>query len=102
LQHGIALVVLRWAQWRETIGANEEGTMNQNLNQIAKPDCAGCGCVDDGRCLCPAPMNFDDFCDVCAALLHDDEKGERWGHEHLCDGCAADIRAANPGLGPND
>lgn len=48
------------------------------------------------------PMNFADFCDICAATLHDDERGGRWGHENLCDGCAGEIAEANPGLGPND
>jgi hypothetical protein len=73
--HGIAPSAIR----RDDRGEEKEDAMNQN----------------------PEMMNFDDYCDCCAATLHDDEKVERWGGR-LCDDCAADTAAANPGLGPND
>lgn len=43
-----------------------------------------------------------DCCDSCGATLTDAEKaaGVRFGQE-LCDACAAEVAAANPGLAPN-
>lgn len=46
-----------------------------------------------------AAISIFDCCDVCDALLSDDElgAGKRWGHDALCDHCAAGYAEVNPG-----
>lgn len=42
---------------------------------------------------------FEDFCDICDALLLCEEgnRNARKWEQRICDACAAELEAANPG-----